>query len=82
MFFVCFSIQTQEDQPCCIQSVLRRDRKVRLGENGGNLLKAKSRGESGEESEDESEEESGEVSLRKINVDFTGTDPYASATGN
>ncbi|XP_078360768.1 uncharacterized protein LOC144645161 isoform X1 [Oculina patagonica] len=31
---------TQKDQPCCIQSVLRRDRPVRRGEAYGNLLKA------------------------------------------
>ena len=39
-------IQTQ-DELCQIQSVLRRDRKVRRGEPGGNLLKAGS-GEDGE----------------------------------
>ncbi|KAL9980293.1 hypothetical protein ACROYT_G008856 [Oculina patagonica] len=32
--------ETQKDQPCCIQSVLRRDRRVRRGEAYGNLLKA------------------------------------------
>ncbi|KAJ7387518.1 hypothetical protein OS493_000849 [Desmophyllum pertusum] len=36
--------ETQEGQPCCIQSVLRRDRRVRRGEPSGNLLKAGSGG--------------------------------------
>ena len=39
---MCFivSFQTQKDQPCCIQSVFRRDLAIEPGDDGGNLLKA------------------------------------------
>ena len=35
-----YSCQTQEDPPCCLQSLLRSQRQARHGEPDGNLLKA------------------------------------------